>query len=72
MRQSALGESESVIFGPSGTQFRLYCDCRKRRDSTSTSAITRLELAQNNFDAAFTALLTAINEPTQTEIKLGV
>ena len=31
MRQSARGESESVIFGPSGTQLRLYCAAKKRR-----------------------------------------
>ena len=30
MRQSARGESESVILGPSGTQLRLYWDWRKR------------------------------------------
>ena len=36
---------------------------RKRRDSISTSAITRPESAQNNFDAVATAPLTAISEP---------
>ena len=33
MRQSARGESDSVIFGPSGTQLRLYCAAGKRRQN---------------------------------------
>ena len=35
IRQSARGESESVIFGPSGTQLRLYCTAKNRRQKVS-------------------------------------
>ena len=35
IRQSARGESESVIFGPSGTQLRLYCAAKNRRQNVS-------------------------------------
>ena len=41
MRQSARGESDSVIFGPSGTQLRLYCAVRNLlRNLVNVSSIT--------------------------------
>ena len=53
-----------MIFGPSGTQFRLYCDRRKRRRKVSrvmepffkAGALEMMEKMADSFEAAFARL----------------